>query len=124
LTAGADIPVWLHQFNVRDGHGGRTTLSNWMCGKLDQITLMAYVDNTQGIVQACSIPLNEAEKAGKPVIVAVETMNNGEQNSSFYLKGRTKMMSELNTVKGTLSSNPSFLGDAIHHYESWSTLRE
>jgi hypothetical protein len=124
LTAGADLPAWLHIFNVRDGHGGMETLSSWMCGKLDQVTLMAYADNAQGIIQASATPLSEAEKAGKPVIVAVETMNCSEPNISFYSKGRQKMMSDLETVKSTLSSNTSFSGIAIHHYESWSSLRD
>ncbi|WCK53215.1 hypothetical protein PP175_17640 [Aneurinibacillus sp. Ricciae_BoGa-3] len=124
LTAGADLPAWLHIFNVHDGHGGTETLSSWMCGKLDQVTLMAYVDNAQGIIQASSISLSEAEKAGKPVIVAVETMNSSEPNISFYSKGKNKMMSELEKVKSALSSNTSFSGIAIHHYESWSSLRD
>ncbi|WP_082129773.1 hypothetical protein [Aneurinibacillus tyrosinisolvens] len=124
LTTGADLPVWLHRFDVRDGHGGRTTLSNWMFGKLDQVTLMAYIDNAQGIIQACSTPLDEAAKNGKPVIVAVETMNNDEENSSFYAKGKASMMRELDTVNRTLSSSLSFSGEAIHNYESWSALKE
>lgn len=124
LTTGVDLPVWLSGFSVRDGYGGRTTLSSWMIHKLDQVTLMAYIDNAQGIIKAVSNELDEAEKAGTPVIVGVETFNNYEPNSSFYAKGRTQMMSELNTVVQTLSSKSSFAGYAVHEYESWASLKE
>ncbi|MCU6792366.1 hypothetical protein OB236_09520 [Paenibacillus sp. WQ 127069] len=124
LTTGVDLPVWLDRFNVPDGYGGRTTLSDWMIRRLDQISLMAYIDNAEDIIKSVSNELVEAEKASKPVIIGVETLNNNEEHSSFYAKGRSQMQSELNTVIRTLSSKSSFAGYAIHEYESWTSLKD
>jgi hypothetical protein len=122
LTVGADLPVWLEWFLVPDGKGDTTTLTDYMIGRLDQITLMAYIDNAQGIINAVSKELNEA--AGKSLVIGVETMDNNEANSSFYAKGKAQMTSELDTVIQSLSSHPSYGGYAIHEYDSWVALRE
>ncbi|MDB5055827.1 MAG: hypothetical protein JWM44_3877 [Bacilli bacterium] len=125
LISGADLPVWLEKFNVPDGQGGRTTLSNWMIRKLDQSTLMAYRDNAPDIISSIKNELNEAEKNAKPVIVAVETLQSSEGPISFYEKGKTQMMRELSKVVETLSSSrTSFAGYAVHDYAGWSSLRE
>ena len=122
LTTGADFPVWLDWFLVPDGKGSTTTLTDWFYGRLDQIALMAYIDNAQGVIKAVEKELHQA--AGKPVIIGMETMNNNEANTSFYAKGRSQLMSELNTVVQTLSGHPSYGGYAIHEYDSWVSLRD
>jgi hypothetical protein len=124
LTVGADLPVWLNRFNVHDGYYSKTTLSDWMMGHLDQVTLMAYFDNAKNIIKSVSNVLDEAEKNGTPVIIGVDTFNNSEIGSSFYSKGRYQMQNELNTVVQNLSSKSSFAGYSVHDYESWSTLKE
>jgi hypothetical protein len=124
LISGADLPVWLNKFNVPDGQGGRTTLSNWMIRKLDQSTLMAYRDNASDIISSVTNELNDAEKNAKPVIVAVETVQGSEGPISFYEKGKTQMMRELSTVVETLSTSASFAGYAVHDYAGWSSLKE
>ncbi|MEF3302707.1 hypothetical protein [Paenibacillus sp. GYB003] len=122
LTTGVDIPVWLDGFLVPDGKGGTTTLTDYIIGRFDHITMMAYIDNAEGIVKAVSKELTEA--AGKPIVIGVETMNNYEANSSFYAKGRAAMTSELGTVVGALSSHPSYGGYAVHEFDSWMRLKE
>lgn len=124
ITVGASLPVWLDGFRVRDGYGGRTTLSDWMIRRLDQITLMAYRDNAKDILASVADELELAEKAGKPVVVGVETLNNGEPNTSFYPLGRAYMMRELDTVIRTLSGKSSFAGHAVHEMEGWSALKD
>ncbi|WP_052487049.1 hypothetical protein [Gordoniibacillus kamchatkensis] len=124
LIAGADLPVWLEQFSVPDGRGGRTTLSEWMIRQLDQTTLMAYRDNASDIVSSIKTELGEAERNGKPVIIAVETVPSSEGFITFYGKGRSQMMRELGTVSEMLESSGSYAGIAIHDYESWARLRE
>jgi hypothetical protein len=124
LTAGADLPVWLNRFNVDDGYGSKTTLSDWIMVNLDQVTLMAYIDNAKNIIKSVSNVLDEAEKHGTPVIIGVDALNNSEMGSSFYAKGRSQMQSELNTVVQNLASKSSFAGYAVHDYESWSKLKQ
>jgi hypothetical protein len=123
LIAGADLPVWLEKFNVPDGQGGRTTLSNWMIHKLDQSTLMAYRDNAADIISSITIELAEAEKNGKPVIVAVETLQSSEGPISYYEKGRSQMMRDLSTVDETLRSRTPYAGYAFHDYDGWNRLK-
>lgn len=124
LIAGADLPVWLEQFNIPDGKGGRTTQSEWMIRTLDQTTLMAYRDNASDIALSVKTEMSEAEKNGKPVIVAVETSQSSESAISFYEKGRSQMMRELGAVGETLGSSASYAGYAVHDYESWVRLKE
>ncbi|SEB52758.1 hypothetical protein [Paenibacillus sp. GP183] len=124
LTVGADLPVWLNKVSIQDGYGGKTTLSNWMIQKLDQVSLMAYLDNAIDIIKSVSNEMDEAEKAGTPVVIGVETFNNNEPHSSFYTKGNSQMQSELSAVVQAFSSKSVFTGYAVHEYESWSTLKE
>lgn len=121
LTTGIDIPVWLDGFLVPDGKGGTTTLTDFFIGHTDQITLMAYIDNAPGIVRAVSKELQEA--AGKPVVIGVETMDNGEANSSFHALGSGIMYGVLSEVVAALSGSPSYAGFAIHEYDSWIRLK-
>lgn len=122
LTVGADLPVWLQWFLVPDGKGDTTTLTDYMIGRLDQITLMAYIDNAFGIVQAVSHELKEAAASGKPVVIGVDTMDNGEANSSFYGLGQQKMNETINGLATALLGHPAYSGYAIHEFDSWRML--
>lgn len=122
LTVGADLPVWLQWFLVPDGKGDTTTLTDYMIGRLDEITLMAYIDNATGIVKAVSHELTEAAASGKPVVLGVDTMDNGEANSSFYGLGQGRMYETLSAVASALSDHPAYSGYAIHEYDSWRLL--
>jgi hypothetical protein len=95
-----------------------------MIRTLDQTTLMAYRDNASDIALSVKTEMSEAEKNGKPVIVAVETSQSSESAISFYEKGRSQMMRELGAVGETLGSSASYAGYAVHDYESWVRLKE
>lgn len=123
LSVGIDMPVWLEFFNVPDGHGGRTTLSNRLMRLVDQVTLMAYSDNAKDITDSVKVEMGEADRAGVPVLVAVDTVNTGEPGT-FYDKGNTAMMSELNTAAETLRTHPSYKGYNIHQWETWEQIGE
>lgn len=122
LTVGVDLPVWLQWFLVPDGKGDTTTLTDYIIGRVDEIALMAYIDNATGIVQAVSHELDEAAASGKPVVIGVETMNNGEANSSFYGLGQGAMYETINSVAGALWNHPAYSGYGIHEYDSWRVL--
>lgn len=123
LITGASLPVWLDGFNVRDGYGGRTTLSDRLIRQLDQTTLMAYRNSSDPILTSVSKELDEAEKAGKPIIIGVETLNNYEPDTSFYDKGRAELNAALSTVIAASTGKASFAGYAVHEFSSWLTLR-
>ncbi|UQZ82508.1 hypothetical protein SK3146_01665 [Paenibacillus konkukensis] len=124
LTVGMDMPVWLEHFQVRDGYGGRTTLSDWFLRRMDQVTLMAYVDNADGIEESVRTELNEADQAGVPVLVAIDTVDSGEAGGSFYDKGQAAMSGELGSMISKVSGHASFRGYSIHDWDSWLKLGE
>ncbi|PZE20575.1 hypothetical protein [Paenibacillus xerothermodurans] len=124
LVAGADMPVWLEAIDVPDGHGGRTSLSNWMIRMLDQTTLMAYRDNAAAILGSVQHELAEAERNGKSVIVAVETVKTDEGPITFHPKGKNYMKQELSVVNEKLKHRLPFHGHAIHDFHAWIQLRD
>jgi hypothetical protein len=124
LIAGAVIPFWLDKYNVSDGQGGRTTLSNWIIRELDQTTLMAYRDNSIDILSSIENEMNEAQQNGKTVIVAVETKPSNEGPITFFTKGQSQMFQELGKVVNALQNRPAFSGYAIHDYDTWRALKE
>jgi hypothetical protein len=122
LTVGIDMPTWLDSFKVRDGYGGMTTLPDWLIRRLDQVTLMAYLDNADDISKSVQEELNAADRAGVPVLVAVDTVNSGEVGGSFFNKGQASMKNELRGVVGSLGNHPSFKGYSVHEWDSWMKL--
>ncbi|WP_248926016.1 hypothetical protein [Paenibacillus hamazuiensis] len=124
LVAGADLPVWLEMFDVPDGQGERTTLSNWMIRKLDQTTLMAYRDNVPDIISSITTELKEAERNGKPVIVAVETLPSEDLSISYFHKTKAQLTSDLGEVEKQLGGSASYAGYAIHDADGWTGLKE
>ncbi len=124
MIAGAALPSWLDKFDVPDGQGGRSTLSEWMIRQLDQTTLMAYRDTSEDILSIVSTEMDQADRDGKSVIIAVETKPSSEGPITFYSKGQAVMMQELGKVIDMLQKRPSFSGWAIHEYDSWIQLKE
>lgn len=124
LITGAALPSWLEQYNVPDGQGGRTTLSEWMIRQLDQTTLMAYRDTSEDIFSSIMTELDQAERNGKSVIIAVETNPSSEGPITFFTKGQAVMMQELDKLTSLLHKRSSFSGWAIHDYDSWIRLKE
>lgn len=123
LTVAMDMPVWAHLFQVRDGAGGRTTLSNWMIRWLDQVTLMSYSDNAKDIEDSVKIEMAEADRTGVKAQVAVDTVDSGE-DGTFYGKGTTAMNRELNAAVASLSSHSSFRGYSVHAWDNWRKLSQ
>lgn len=118
LKVGMDMPVWLDSFEMGDGQGGRTTLSGWLIRRMDEVTLMAYLDNARDIAASVQTELIEADQAGVPVLVAVDTVDSGEPGS-FYGKGEARMMQELAALPEKLAGHPSFQGVSVHEWDSW-----
>ncbi|WP_079914051.1 hypothetical protein [Paenibacillus sp. 32352] len=118
LTVGMDMPVWLDSFQVGDGQGGRTTLSDWLIRRMDEVTLMAYFNKAQDIASSVQTELAEADQAGVPVLVAVDTVDSGEPGT-FYGKSEALMMQELSALLEQIGGRPSFGGIGVHEWDSW-----
>ncbi|CAG7618609.1 hypothetical protein PAESOLCIP111_02132 [Paenibacillus solanacearum] len=119
LTVGIDMPVWLETYRVRDGYGGMTTLSDRLMRMVEQVTLMAYIDNAKDIIDSVQNELAEADRAGVPVLIAVDTVDSGEPGGSFHAKGTASMSAELGKVHEAFAGHASYKGTAVHEWDSW-----
>ncbi|MFD1885734.1 hypothetical protein [Paenibacillus wenxiniae] len=120
ISASADIPFWLHTLYTADQ---KTTLSSWMMQQYDSITIMAYRDRADAIVDVASAELAEGVTAGISVYVGVETNASAEGNGiTFYEEGAAYMNQQLQIVDDTASTYSSFAGIAVHDYAGWSAF--
>jgi hypothetical protein len=127
LTKGADIPFWLDGIPTSTA-AGAPTLGEWIIGQMDHVTIMAYrnmADTSNGIIALTVDELAVAEKLGKKVIVAVETLPSEEGKFiSFSKRGKTALTIELEKVVNAMQDNPAFLGYAVHDYRGWRDLKQ
>jgi hypothetical protein len=125
LHVGCDIPFWLDKTYLPDDPD--TTLTEWLIGKHDHVTVMAYRDRVDGSNSISSLVPNElamAEALGKKIVLAVETKQSSEGDFvTFYEEGKAHMNGELEKLTALLSSHPSYAGTAIHSYEYWKALK-
>ncbi len=120
ISASADIPFWLHTLYTADQ---QTTLSSWMMQQYDSITIMAYRDRADAIVDVASAELAEGVTAGISVYVGVETNASAEGNGiTFYEEGAAYMKQQLQIVNDTASAYASFTGVAVHDYAGWTAF--
>ncbi|WP_223067396.1 hypothetical protein [Paenibacillus caui] len=121
LPLSADLPFWLDQYRTADG---KQTLSSWMIGKLDSVTIMSYRNSASGIYNAAAGELREAADLGKTIRLAVETNRSNEGAFiSFYGKDAAVMERELGRLEQLAGSYSSFAGIAVHDYKGWKALK-
>ncbi|QDH20135.1 hypothetical protein [Saccharibacillus brassicae] len=120
LSAEADIPFWFHEQALP---GETSTLSAWIIDRFDGVTIMAYRDSAEAIVEAARAELAEGEQLGKPVRIAVETNRSAETPKvTFYEEGPETLNAQLESARRTLKQSPAFAGFDVHDYEGWKTL--
>lgn len=117
VEASADIPFWLYTLNTSDG----STLSSWMMKQYNSVTLMAYRDRADSILDVSYAELQEGAETGARVYIGVETNQTDEGNNiSFYEESAAYMNQQLDQVTVTASVYSSFAGIAVHDYNGWS----
>ncbi|NGZ77573.1 hypothetical protein [Saccharibacillus alkalitolerans] len=122
LTIEADIPFWFDE-HVMPGETG--TLSSWLIGRFDGITIMAYRDSAEQIAEVAKNELAEGEKLGKPIRIAVETNPSTETPQvTFYEEGASYLNSQLALVKQAVGGSSAFAGFAVHDYVGWKKLQD
>jgi hypothetical protein len=127
LISGADIPFWLDDIQTSKV-ADAPYLDEWMIDKLDQVTIMAYrnmADTENGILALAAHEAEAAKKLRKKIIIAVEALPSKEASYvSFYKKGRTVLIEELQKVEHAMQSNPAYIGYAVHDYKGWRDLKK
>ncbi|KGX91105.1 hypothetical protein N781_05255 [Pontibacillus halophilus JSM 076056 = DSM 19796] len=120
LMVSGDFPFWIHKITVPNGD---ETLSNWMLGQLDSMTVMAYRDQATGpnSIKSIVTPLmEEASDNNHSLVVAVNIINTSEgDHTTFYGKGSEALTSELTKLNKELRKEAGYAGIAIHDYKNW-----
>lgn len=118
-----DIPFWYDEISYETKYG-KGILSEWLIKYSDGVTIMAYRDNSQDIIQIVKDEIEYAKRMDKKVVVGVETLKSAEGNLvSFSEEGEAYMDQQLNKVQKHFSKKQSFKGTAIHHLESWMEMQ-
>lgn len=127
LFAGADLPFWVDGILTSDDKAA-PSLGEWIIGRLDQVTVMAYRDKAEGsngIMAVSAGEMEAAERLGKSIVVAVDTIPSSEAGFvTFYEEGKAAMNAELQLVENALKDRPSFAGIAVHHIVGWRELKD
>ena len=122
LPLQADIPVWFDEHGIfRNGRS--RTLHELVIDATDGVGLMDYRDERQRIVNDASNELQYAHAQNKPVIVGVETLCIEPTWITFCEEGSQFMEEVLGLVDGDLRRYSSYAGTAIHHYDSYRSLK-
>jgi len=125
LQVSCDMPFWLDEIPLPDHPAA--TLSDWLIGQHDHVTIMAYRDQVTGpnsITSLVQQEMSAADGLNKQVFIAVET-NQSKEGAfvTFHEEGEAFMHGQLNQLPALMSSHPSFAGIAVHSYESWKAMK-
>ena len=123
LVFGVDIPFWFDEIEYNNKFG-KGLLAQWLVENADEITIMAYRDTADEIIRIVRAELDWANELDKQLYIAVETVELPEQQVTFEGNGRKEMEKQLKRVKKHFKHEQSFKGVAIHHYESWKSMKE
>lgn len=121
LSLSADIPFWLGNYYTADG---KATLSRFMIGQYDSVTIMSYRDTAAAIYSIAKKELEDATALGKKAFAAVETKPSNEGDFlTFYEEGAVYMNEQLVLLHELAKVNPSYTGIAIHDFDGWKSLK-
>ncbi len=119
LNLAADAPYTWAGVTV-----GEESLFRAACEKLDEVTVMAYLDEPEGIVAAAEPLVQTAEQVGVAVEVGVETAPVTEEGVSFAARSIEQLTVALDRVYDALVVHPVFVGFAIHDYSGLRQMIE
>lgn len=131
LLVGPAIPRWLDASDECRSvawRGAKKTCAQHVQDIADYVALMDYRDiatTPVGIIEQAQGEIAYGNRIGKPVVVGVETeqASSDPETISFYEEGRDHMEQELAKVMKVFAKEKSFGGVAVHHYDSWRTMR-
>ncbi|KAI0167641.1 hypothetical protein BJ166DRAFT_238887 [Pestalotiopsis sp. NC0098] len=120
LPVAADLPYWAD--TVTCASTGQT-LDAWMLEQLDTATFMTYRNTATELLDIASSVLEAGNTAGKPVWLAVETVDAADALLiSYFGKTLSVLHSDLVTVHAQAATYASFAGIAIHDYSGVKAL--
>lgn len=123
LPVAADLPYWADTVNCTSTTGAIQTLDAWMLEQLDTATFMTYRNTATELLDIATSVLEAGNSAGKPVWLAVETVDAADALLISYFGKTLSVLSEdLVTVHTAATTYSSFAGIAIHDYSGVKAL--
>jgi hypothetical protein len=126
LPLEADVPFWLWTLSAADG----SPVDAAVLARVDKVTVMSYRNTVTGadsITAIAARTLAAGTTAGKPVRLAVETNNLGNDpvavKQTFFGKTEAAVNTALDQVDAAEAGVPSYAGMAVHDYAGYDALR-
>lgn len=122
-----DIPFWLDGIRVVRGNRAAASLLELVMDSADGICIMSYRDTATAMLDISKEELALAASRPCRVLLGAETGRTDEEPFVSYQKdGKAKMATELQRVRAELARKglPAGCGTAVHHVESWMSLKE
>lgn len=124
LPVNYDIPFWFDEISYSNNYG-ESNLADFVIQNSSGVTVMAYRDKADQIIEISRNEINLAAMYGKKVTVAVETNRCPDYPYiTFFEEGKAYMNKQLSLVKQNYYSSPGFGGFAVHDYNGWKGLRK
>lgn len=123
LETSAALAFWLDEIPSEDGE--EAPLSTWMIRQFDTLAIMAYRDQMtgpNGILSLIESEMEDADRMGKKMLVAVNLKHMDEDHTTFAEEGTDEMEKQLELLPQHLEQHPSYAGVAIHDYRYWKEL--
>ncbi len=124
LRVSADVPYWIHKIPARDDGN----LGAWMINRLDRVVLMNYRNfaiGENGIIENALPMIREGTRAGKPVIVGLETAPTDEgEHVTFFGKGASSLHRQMQLSHIFMRGHTGYQGFSIHDYKNWKAASE
>ena len=122
LTLEVDIPFWFDERQY-DNAFGTGNFAEWIIAKVDRVTIMAYRDTAEEIIEISKQEIAFGNVHNTPIIIGVETLQSDEgDNVSFTEEGERQMNRALKKVVKAYKHDPMFAGIAVHHVISWGSM--
>lgn len=121
IDIGPAIPFWWDGIEL-SWQGKRRRVSEHTQDLYDYVALMDYRDHAQGpdgMISHASDEMAYGMKAGKRVLLGVETTPNEIQKVSFNHLTEADMERELATAEAYFKSQKAFGGFVVHHYRGY-----
>jgi hypothetical protein len=124
LSFGVDIPFWWDEISFANQYG-IDYLARWVMQHTDSVTIMAYRNTAQGpngILELTAFELTWAKELGKSVSIAVETLPQEEEHTTFSSSTLPEMQKQLHLFLENSNHKSAFSGFAIHDLSGWMRL--
>ena len=126
LPVHVDIPFWFCRTEVAwPGKSAARPLDQALLGVVDGCTVMDYRNTAvgaDGILDDGARTLADAEAAGKPLVIGVETNPVLPAYVSFYQLGAEAVDAQLAVVDDVFEGDPAFAGTAVEDYRGYREL--